>query len=248
MFDINNYKFDEEHNYLEIAGEAMIFHCHHYLTNLQRTILDADYIDSRPFMVGSAADAVYNQLSNLCIGSDIADAKKMAEDIYKCFGYGLIKLNKMDENGIELTTTKSFFSKAWDMKFGKSDKPVDYYTTGFLAAAYAVVYNKPLSEVHAEQIDCIACGACAVVCPVGTIQIRIHEDTGEAEISPFKSRAKLLLCEGCGKQLVTEPVAKQILDKIKIDWDEFRERVRLCPECRRKKTAEALGLIASKSQ
>jgi len=89
--------------------------------------------------------------------------------------------------------------------------------------------------------DCIACGACAVVCPVGTIQVRIHEDTGEAEISPFKSRAKLLTCEACGARLVSVPVAEEVLKKVRIDWDEFRKRARLCPACRRKRAAETLG-------
>jgi NADH dehydrogenase/NADH:ubiquinone oxidoreductase subunit G len=95
---------------------------------------------------------------------------------------------------------------------------------------------------------CIACGACAAVCPVGTIQIRIHEDTNEAEISPFKSRAKLLVCEECGAHMVTEPVSKEMLSKVKIDWEEFRERVRICPECKRKRTIRAVGLVAAKSQ
>ena len=96
--------------------------------------------------------------------------------------------------------------------------------------------------------ECIACGACAAVCPVGTIQVRIHEDTGEAEISPFKSRAKLLMCEECGKRLVSEPVAEKTLRNVKMDWEEFRKRARLCPECRRKKAAGAMVLAAVKSR
>ncbi len=158
MFNINDYKFDEEHNYLEIGGEAMIFHCHHYVMNLQRTIIDADYIDSGKFLIGSAADAVYNQLSNLCVGLSISDSKKIAEDIYKTFGYGLINLEAMNESGCNLETKKSFFSKTWEIKFGKSKKPVDYYTSGFLAATYAVLYKKNLKDIKAVQTTCIACG------------------------------------------------------------------------------------------
>jgi len=158
MFDINKYEFDQEHNCLEIGGEAMVFHCHHYMMNLQRTILDADYIQSELFLVGSAADALYCQLSNLCEGLDIDASKKMAQDIYKTFGYGLIDLSDMDADGIELQTTKSFFSQNWLLKYGASKKPVDYYTTGFLAAAYAVIYDKNLEDIFAQQSSCMACG------------------------------------------------------------------------------------------
>lgn len=183
IFDINQYPFDTEHNYLEIGGEAMVFHCHHYINYLQRSILDADYIDSRPFLIGSAADAIYHQLTNLCEGLSIEESKQMAEDIYKTFGYGLIDLTAMDENGIKLETSHSFFSKTWEMKFGKSDKPVDYYTTGFLAAAYAVIYKKPLANIYAVQSTCMACGdACNTHV--------IIEDRGNFTIFPQKQKTQ----------------------------------------------------------
>jgi NADH dehydrogenase/NADH:ubiquinone oxidoreductase subunit G len=92
---------------------------------------------------------------------------------------------------------------------------------------------------------CIACGACAAICPVGTIQVRIHTDSGEAEISPFKSRSKLLICEECGARMVSVPVAQAMSDRVKIDWEEFRRLARLCPECRRKQAVKALGIGAA---
>lgn len=92
--------------------------------------------------------------------------------------------------------------------------------------------------------SCIACGACAVVCPVGTIHVRIHEESGEAEISPFKSRAKLLVCEGCGRRMVTVPVGNAAMKRVDINWEEFKARARLCPECRRKRSAASLAVIA----
>jgi hypothetical protein len=44
------------------------------------------------------------------------------------------------------------------MKFGLSEEPVDYYTAGFIGAAYAVIYDIPLSEVNVSQTSCMSCG------------------------------------------------------------------------------------------
>ena len=89
--------------------------------------------------------------------------------------------------------------------------------------------------------DCIGCGVCAAVCPVGTIKVRIHQDQQEVEISPFKSRAKLLVCRQCGAPIVSIQVSERVLDQLEItNCEEFRERVHLCPKCRKLQTAVRL--------
>ena len=94
----------------------------------------------------------------------------------------------------------------------------------------------------------MACGVCALICPVGTIQVRTHEDTGEVEISPFKARAKQRVCEECGARMVSEPVAEAVLSKAKTQWDALRRQSRLCPACRRRRTTAALGPVAGKQK
>ena len=89
--------------------------------------------------------------------------------------------------------------------------------------------------------DCIACGACAVICPVGTIKVRLHEDEQEVEISPFKSRVKLIACRRCGAPVVSELVVAQALERVKLDSEELRERMRLCPKCRKSRTVAGLA-------
>ena len=73
--------------------------------------------------------------------------------------------------------------------------------------------------------------------------MRIHRDEQEVEISPFKSRAKLLVCEENGEPIVSEQVNKRVLGMMKGNIEEFLKHWHLYPKCRRSRTAVRLSEI-----
>ncbi|NQU23730.1 MAG: (2Fe-2S)-binding protein [Candidatus Nealsonbacteria bacterium] len=86
--------------------------------------------------------------------------------------------------------------------------------------------------------DCIGCGACAAICPVGTITVRTHEK--EVEISPFKSRASLVRCSECGCPVGSELVKQALADRGGPKLVEILARRPICPQCKREKLAKEL--------
>jgi len=79
---------------------------------------------------------------------------------------------------------------------------------------------------------CIGCGACAAVCPVGTIVVRMHQH--EVEISPFKSRVKLLRCAECGRPVASELATEALSQRAGPKVTEMLSGEQLCPRCKRK--------------
>ena len=105
MFDFADFGYDFATNRLVVGGEPMILHCHHYNVFLQRSIQDAEYIDSAPILVGAAAEVVFAQLTNLLSRTpDIAARKATVEALYRACGLGLIDLSALTDRGGEVRT------------------------------------------------------------------------------------------------------------------------------------------------
>jgi hypothetical protein len=160
MFDFAEFGYDFSSNRLVVGGEPMILHCHHYNCFLQRSIQDAEYIDSAPILVGAAAEVVFAQLANLLSRtSDVATRKATVEAFYRACGLGLIDLSALSDRGGEVRTRSTHYSTGWREKFGRSRAPIAFFSTGFLAGALAAIYGLPPADVQARQTACRSTGA-----------------------------------------------------------------------------------------
>jgi hypothetical protein len=161
MFDFKKYSYDYTNKRLDVAGETMLFHCHHYNTFLQRSITDAEYIDSAPFLIGASAEAVYHQLSTLFRNENIdgsEDRAKTASELYRLSGFGLLDLGQLSESGGTIETSMSHYSFAWKEKFGTADKAIGFFTGGFIAGALAAIFDKEAGAYACAQTACRAKG------------------------------------------------------------------------------------------
>ncbi len=145
-----------------LGGEPMIFHCHHYNAFLLQTILDAQFVDARPFLEGAGAEVAHAQLSKLFAAGnvDAVDARKqLAQELYRWAGFGTFDLAPLQERGGEVTTWSSHYARAWRAKFGAAAKPVCFFAAGWLAGATAAIFGRPAGSYHVEHSRCTAVDA-----------------------------------------------------------------------------------------
>lgn len=154
------FELDAAHRRCIVGGEPMILHCHHYNTYLQQTILvDAEYIDSRPFMVGAAAEMAQGQLTRLFEQEGLKtpdERKSFAEDLYRWAGFGTLDFSTLNENGGTTKTKNSHYAIGWKIKWKESQTPVCHFTSGWLAGAMAAIYNKPAGTYSVKHEQCLA--------------------------------------------------------------------------------------------
>jgi hypothetical protein len=150
---------DAAHRRGVVGGEPMIFHCHHYNCFLQRSILDAEDVESQPFLIGAAAEVAHHQLSTIFATMKIYSPegrKAMAETLYRWAGFGTLDFGSLDERGGTTSTPHSHYASGWRVKFGPSDKPICVFSSGWVAGALAAVYDLPNGSFSVVHDLCLA--------------------------------------------------------------------------------------------
>jgi len=158
-----NIGFLEEEGLTPCYGEPMIFHCNHYNIFLQRTIEDAgEYIPATEILTRGAVVTAYSMLHRLFeTNPDIREPQErlqVASDLYSLFGFGLLPIEDLSMDGGVVKTPVTHYSLAWQQKWGNREKPVDYFTCGYIQAALAISFYKPPGFYQIEQKRCLSMG------------------------------------------------------------------------------------------
>jgi hypothetical protein len=148
------FTFDENTYRHYMNGFLAVMHCHHYMSLLTKLAEDFDDVGGTRILCESVEDSVrpmfddYIQKNNL---SSPDEKLNVGKDYYSIMGMGLMDLNG-DESGGEVTLTRSHVDQGWQKKWGNLGKPINHWTRGYIAAAFASAFDKPARSYEVEEV------------------------------------------------------------------------------------------------
>jgi len=86
--------------------------------------------------------------------------------------------------------------------------------------------RKVVAPYDERSDECIACGACAFVCPTGAIGV--EQADGVRSLSPWHREARIQHCAGCGRPIAPEAQLEAFTRRTGLE----REVFNLCVDCR----------------
>ncbi len=106
---------------------------------------------------------------------------------------------------------------------------------GFINRGAERIPETPFLE---DNPDCVACGACAYLCPTG--YIKVIDDTTR-KISSWHKEEGLAECRECGRRFAPARLLHKVKENLR-DL-EISDILDLCPECRREKEIKTLNVV-----
>lgn len=156
-----DHRFDPVTNRHYLNGVCTVLHCHHYATLYSQLADDAVDFEGVRLMREAAEDTFYDVLKNYyaehCIDS-VADKISIAEQYWQAVGMGLIRFTGIGKYAALAVMEYSHIDEGWLKKWGGHTRPVNFFTSGFVAAVAALVNDKPARSFDVRENKSLACG------------------------------------------------------------------------------------------
>lgn len=153
--------FDPATNVATLGGQALVFHCHHYNSTLQKTIEDGLGEEADYLLTIAAQEPVRRHLAALSRTGDRDGVLDTAAGVFSELGFGRLDFTTLTRSGGTVAAPSSHYALSWLAKFGERTTPACQFTAGFIAAAASVAFGLPPERVRVRESRCQAQGSAA---------------------------------------------------------------------------------------
>ncbi len=145
-----------------LAGQPVVYHCHHFNLFLDQTIDDAlGPADGARLRMKAGREFSARLIRAACshVGAETPpECARVAGDLFRAMGHGSLETNA-DSVGGDARGTYLHYGHAWREKYGRKIRrmsPADAFACGFSAAATEVAHGLESGSLEAHEGECVA--------------------------------------------------------------------------------------------
>ncbi|HOI15749.1 MAG TPA: 4-vinyl reductase [Geobacteraceae bacterium] len=155
-----DFTMDAETNRQYLNGHPVVMHSHHYLALITKMAGELEDINGTGILrdvVEETMRAVFDDYIRKNGLTSAQDKCNVGREYFSVFGLGKMVITG-DEQGGEVRLVRSHLDEGWIMKWGNTDKPVNHFTCGYVAAMFGAAFDKPLKSYTVTEAASIAAG------------------------------------------------------------------------------------------
>ncbi len=160
--------FDEKTFRHALNGHGVVLHCHHYMSLTTKLAEDFADLGAPRVLREATEDSIRPMLDSYIKEHGVASPEERLEvgrQYFAAMGMGTMEITGGASGGTA-TLKHSHVDEGWLQKWGPHDKPINHFTCGFVAAAFAAAFDKPARSFQVTESASMVMGAPASVLAV----------------------------------------------------------------------------------
>lgn len=140
-----DFTLDEKTYRHYLNGHPVVMHSHHYLALITKLAEDLGDVHGPQILAETVEDSmrvIFDDYFQKNAISSTQDKAAICTQYFSAFGLGKMSIKGDEQNG-EARLLHSHIDEGWLKKWGNHDKPINHFTRGYVAAAFAALFNRP---------------------------------------------------------------------------------------------------------
>jgi hypothetical protein len=154
-------RFDRRRMFQYVNDEPSVLHCHHYATLFTKVALEQEEHGGPRLLSDAAEEAFFLVLTKYFVRHELTAVRERtaaAQELCGLVGLGSLSL-EVQPSGGSAVMSHAHVDEGWLKKWGQNDRPVNFVGQGYIAAACATIYDKPMQSYQVDETASIVGGA-----------------------------------------------------------------------------------------